>query len=72
MSDNEAVRFEIAKLDVKAGDIIVLRARFRSAQDVNWFRDDISSKFPDLRFMVLSKDIELSVLAPEAIDGTDG
>lgn len=69
----DAVRFEIAKLDVKAGDVVVIRTdAFRSSDHIRFFRDDIARQFPDLRFMVLPKTMELAVLAPEAIDGTDG
>jgi hypothetical protein len=57
-------RFEIAKLDLHDGDIVVLRTDMMLTQEqLQYLRDRYRAEFPGIKVVVLSAGLEIGVLA---------
>jgi hypothetical protein len=65
------VELHIAKLELKPGDILVLRLDHKlSDETCNWLRDNMRRVLPEgVKAMVLDKDADLSVVRAEDAKG---
>lgn len=57
------ISFTISKLDLKPGDIVIIRCRQRLTQDgVNRLRETMKLAMPDQKALVLEDGMEIAVL----------
>lgn len=68
----DAPTFAIGKIDVKPGDIVVIKGlRFKHAEDQASFHKHIQDAFPGLQFMILPPGVDVAAISKQDIKETD-
>lgn len=65
-----ALRFEVARIDLRPGDVLVVKAKHPiTGEQARWIRDNVRAMAGDYRVLVLDGDLDLAVMtAPSSTD----